>query len=429
MHTVSCHEFVNDKLKLIAKHSSTNKANVDVRYKMISTNPNSNTVAQFETVPSDEASEIDEVAELSVSLQDKRAQTVANQKGKLLRGVHAKSHGCVRAEFVIRDDIKEEYRVGLFAEPGKRYEAWIRFSNAAVLVEHDLKDGINGSRGMAIKVMDVDGDMLSKDGDKTNQDFLMVNTPEFAFANVRDYLRLDRILDLSDKGDDAALYFLPLQLAALGEPMEGEPAETTAARIKLKAIMAAMPAFNGFTDIDLGGTKASIDVIKEKIEKKTVRNPMEAQYFGAAPFLFGPGKAMKFSAVPCATSETPPFTEVTPDNPVADYLGEALVVTMEGNEDIIFDFKIQTRNVNDDRLNIENATTVWPDEETSYVSVAKITIKVPQTPHTEEERKHCEQLAFSPWHALAAHQPLGGINRLRRKVYTSSAEHRGACGY
>ncbi|WP_377190478.1 catalase family protein [Ruegeria meonggei] len=396
---------------------------------MKSSNNNLNAGAEFETVPSEESEEIDEIVELGVSLQDKRAQNLASQGGKILRGVHAKSHGCVKAEFTVRDDIEEKYRVGLFAQPGKKYEAWIRFSNADVLVEHDLKDGKNGSRGMAIKVMDVAGEMLSKDGAMSNQDFLMVNTPEFAFANVRDYLRLNRVLDLSDAGNDANPYFVPLQLAALGEPEEGESADKTAKRNMLRATMAAIPAFNGFTKADLAGTSASLNVIKSKIEPKTVRNPLEVQYFGAAPFLFGAGKAMKFSAAPRIAPEQSPFLDVTSDNPSGDYLSEALADAMLGNEDICFDFRIQIRDANDDVLNIENATTVWPDEEARYESVAKVTIKVPQTPHTEEERRHCEQLAFSPWHALAAHRPLGGINRLRRKVYASSAKHRCATGY
>ena len=123
----------------------------------------------------------------------------------LLRGVHPKSHGCVRAKFTVDDDLDESHRVGLFATPGKTFEAWIRYSNAAVLREDDLKAAdptkpdarSNGSRGMAVKVLDVGGEMLSEDQGRANQDFLMINTPEFAFANVRDYLRLNRVLKLN----------------------------------------------------------------------------------------------------------------------------------------------------------------------------------------------------------------------------------------
>ena len=36
-----------------------------------------------------------------------------------------------------------------------------------------------------------------------------------------------------------------------------------------------------------------------------------------------------------------------------------------------------------------------------------------------------EGLAFSPWHGLAAHRPLGSVMRARNTTYTNSAEFRG----
>ncbi len=389
--------------------------------------------ARFETVPAGEASEIDETADLTVSLQDMRAREDKSQGGNLMRGVHAKSHGCVKAEFVIRGDIEKKFRVGLFAHPGKSHEAWIRFSNAAVLREDDLKankEGVrqNGSRGMAIKILDVKGKMLSKDNGQSNQDFLMINTPEFAFANVRDYLRLNRILARSPMGDDPGPYFIPAILAQLGEPKNNEPAAVASKRMFLQSIMEKDPLLNKLSREDLEGTFASAKVAG-KISGQTVRNPMQVQYFGAAPFLFGAGQAMKFSAAPCVVTDQLPFPGITADHPSKDYLRDALGQTMKGSEDVCFHFMIQTRRVHAGDLNIEDATTTWPDEEASYVNVAQITIKAPQMPHTDDERKHCENLAFSPWHALADHQPLGGINRLRRKVYSDSAENRGAEGY
>jgi len=392
--------------------------------------------APFETVPSGETGEIDETAALTTVLQDIRAETDESQEGRLLRGVHPKSHGCVKAEFVVRDDIEKKYRVGLFAHPGKAYQAWIRFSNASVLREHDLKDGKNGSRGMAIKIIDVKGKMLSKDDGRSNQDFLMINTPEFAFANVRDYVRLERILARDPLGADPTPYFLPAKVAQLSKPVAGETADDAVKRNQqkeqLQAFMKTIPAFNGLTDEDLKGTFASAKVAaKIAHSDQTVCNPMQVQYFGAAPFLFGAGQVMKFSVVPCTVTDQEPFdpSTITADNPSEDYLGEALNQTLNGKQDVRYDFKIQTRSIDADDLNIEDATTTWPDEENSYVNVARITIKVPQSPHTLEAREHCEKLAFSPWHSLADHQPLGGINRLRRQVYSNSAKHRDASGY
>lgn len=389
--------------------------------------------ASFETVPAGEAGEIDETSKLGVALQAKRALEDESQEGRLLRGVHAKSHGCVKAEFVIRDDIDEVYRVGLFAQPGKVHEAWIRFSNAAVLREDDLKadrEGKrqNGSRGMAIKVFDVDGDMLSTDNGRSHQDFLMINTPAFAFANVRDYLRLNRILERSEKGADPTPYFFPAALAQLGQPIEGEPAEVTGKRQFLQGAIAKDPLLNNLSADDLRGTFASAKVAAT-IAQQTVRNPMQVQYFGAAPFLFGEGQAMKFSAAACAATAQAAFDDVTAEYPAKDYLREALEQAMKGSQDIGYDFKIQVRGVDADGLNIEDTTTTWPDELANYVNVARIIIKTPQSPYTAEALDHCEKLAFSPWHSLAVHRPLGGINRLRQQVYTHSASHRKADGY
>ncbi len=64
----------------------------------------------------------------------------------------------------------------------------------------------------------------------------------------------------------------------------------------------------------------------------------------------------------------------------------------------------------------------------NYQPVARINIPAPQDP-TANEREQCEAMAFSPWHSLAAHRPLGGINRLRQQVYVELAKHRGAPGY
>ncbi len=387
----------------------------------------------FETVPDGEAVQIDETVSLGKTLQDKRARADETQAGRILRGVHAKSHGCVKATFTVNRDIETKYRVGLFSKPGATYDAWIRFSNAAVLRTDDLEAderGVrrNGSRGMAVKVMNVGGKVLNTDGGRKAQDFLMINTPRFAFANVRDYLRLNRILERSPKGDVAAPYFFPAVLEELGDPKEGEPTKTTFIRNSLRAAVANDSLLKNLTPADKRGTRSSRGVVKE-IRRKLVRNPMMVQYFGAAPFLFGAGRAMKFSAAPCVSVDQKPFDNVTAEFPSRDYLREALGKTMSGKQDVCYDFLIQTRDVSEGQLNIEDATTTWPDELKNYVPAARIAVKVPQTPHKPEAIEICERLAFSPWHALADHRPLGGINRLRDKVYSESAKHRGAQGY
>jgi hypothetical protein len=394
--------------------------------------------AAFEVVPPGEAEQIRATAEIMTKLQDRRAATVNEPKGILLRGVHPKSHGCVKAEFVINKEIDEKYRVGLFATPGKKFDAWIRYSNAAAVVADDLQLGPvqqgpdqerkNGSRGMAIKILNVEGNVLSLDEGQQNQDFLMINTPMFAFSDVRTYLRLNEVLlnpKVSPNGDKPDGFFLPLQLLPAKKPLP----------------RANDPVWGniwvGFNSDDLKKTSKTLKVIKEEIEGKdnTVRNPLQVQYFGAAPFLFGEGRAMKFSAAPCAAVVQRDFEDrKNLADPSKDYLREALTQSMKGPENICFNFKIQTRSEAELEVEraeamlevepIEDATTLWRDELTSYEEVARITIPVPQAPDAPESIGHCEKLAFTPFHSLAAHRPIGGINRLRHEVYESSATHR-----
>ena len=60
-----------------------------------------------------------------------------------------------------------------------------------------------------------------------------------------------------------------------------------------------------------------------------------------------------------------------------------------------------------------------------YVAVARIS--VPPQPAWSEARSQVvdDRMAFSPWHGLAAHRPIGGIMRARKPAYAMSAEFRG----
>ena len=304
-----------------------------------------------------------------------------------LRGVHPKSHGCVQATFEVNRDLGGDLQQGLFAQTGRKFNAWIRFSNATTLVKPDIDGGKNESRGMALKVVDVKDRVFFEDAGVRSQDFLMINQPSFAFANVKDYLRLHQIL--LEKDDDPAFFFAPLQVAV-----------------------------PGITDADKARILQTFKLVSA-LQAVPVTNPLEVQYFGAAPFLFGPYRVMRFSADPCGEKKP----QVLPDNPSDSYLREALLRTLKGDEDVCFDFKVQVRNKGEADLAIENACAAW--DKTPWQTVAKITIPARQQGlDTAAGIQQCEKRVFSPWHALSAHQPIGGINRMRRAVYIASAKRR-----
>jgi len=395
----------------------------------------------FENIPPGENGDISTITKATPELQDKRIN-LPGQDGKLLRGVHPKSHGCVDATFEINKDINKEFQRGLFRNPGKVYKAKIRFSNASVKVADDLeKDarGIrqNGSRGMAIKVYDVDGKMIERDKKRKNQDFLMINTPEFAFASVRGYKFLTETLLASEDGTNpSSLFALVVVLSQInqwGLPPFPQPTEIDLAKLKQAAEGSAgklqIPA--RFSVQDLQELTTTLNIVFTKIQPKTVRNPAQEQYFGASSYLFGPKRVMKFSAAANPSVAQVKFN-IPPDDPSVNYLRKALAASMGEKQTLIYDFKIQVRDQKDgfgkNQELIENTSTTWAKDGISeidqYQNVAKITISAPQDVSSEKAVQECEDLAFTPWHSLRAHQPIGGINRLRRSVYDSSAYHR-----
>ena len=86
-----------------------------------------------------------------------------------------------------------------------------------------------------------------------------------------------------------------------------------------------------------------------------------------------------------------------------------------GSAETRFDFMVQLRT-NPTTMPVEDPTIPWKERASPFVKVA--TIRIPPQEFTAPARKTFgENLSFTPWHALPAHRPLGGINRVRRVVY------------
>ena len=62
----------------------------------------------------------------------------------------------------------------------------------------------------------------------------------------------------------------------------------------------------------------------------------------------------------------------------------------------------------------------WPEDAAPFQTVARIWIPR-QTFDTPGRMAFGENLSFTPWHAIAAHEPLGEINRVRKEVYSRLA--------
>jgi hypothetical protein len=129
-------------------------------------------------------------------------------------------------------------------------------------------------------------------------------------------------------------------------------------------------------------------------------------------------QAIKFSVVPHVTGES-----FNPDKAAdkSNYLREAMTKHL-ASQDACFDFKIQLQT-DAVKMPIEDPTVEWDEQESPYVKVA--TIRIPaQNFNTEERKCFDEKQSFSPWHTLPEHQPLGGVNRARKRIYGELAKFR-----
>ena len=284
-------------------------------------------------------------------------------KGLVLRDAHPKAHGLVRAEFIVVDSLPEELQHGVFAQP-RKFDALIRFSAGGVSVQ---SDEIEQARGMAIKLLGVEGDKILDDerGAKT-QDFVMINFPLFFSRNLKDYEELHRALA---SGTTDAFY------------------KTRPIEKKVFYQMNHQPFYN----------------------------PLQVPYWSETPYKLG-SKAIKFSARPITTQANAKPAVTNPD-----YLRDALVKQI-GSEDVYFEFLIQVQT-DPVKMPVEDSVVDWDEEEAPFQRVALI--RIPRQdisgPATQEI---AEQLSFTPWHALPEHRPLGSINRARRVVYQTVSRFR-----
>ena len=100
--------------------------------------------------------------------------------GGFERGGNTKTHGIVRAEFTVHDNLPPELRRGIYASP-LTYRAWVRFSGPGPYVTPDIDDV--GFMSMSIKLMGVPGPKLM-DQEQSTQDLLGVSPPTFVTPDV-----------------------------------------------------------------------------------------------------------------------------------------------------------------------------------------------------------------------------------------------------
>jgi hypothetical protein len=68
------------------------------------------------------------------------------------------------------------------------------------------------------------------------------------------------------------------------------------------------------------------------------------------------------------------------------------------------------------KMPVEDPSVEWDEKVSPFITVA--TLDIPQQAFdSAPQMEYCEGLSFTPWHSLPQHQPIGGVNRIRKTVY------------
>lgn len=312
-------------------------------------------------------------------------EKTAKDYGSAVRGVHAKAHAIVKGRLDVLTGLPGPLAQGLFASSGS-YDVLMRFST---LPGDILDDSISVPRGLAIKLFGVSGDRLPGSEADSTQDFILVNGPAFAAPTPKAFLaNLKMLAKTTDTGEGLK--------KALSATLQVVDAALETVGVKSPTIQT------------LGGAPNT--------------HPLGETYYTQVPFRYGDHIA-KLSLAPVS----PNMTALTGDkvnasgrpDALREDIGEVLI-----EQDSVWELRVQLCT-DLEAMPIEDASIVWDEKQSPFVAVARITVPAQISWEHGASDGQDKAVAFSPWHGLAAHEPIGGVNRARKPTYEASAKFRG----
>lgn len=313
-----------------------------------------------------------------------QARSAVEQNRPLCRAVHAKGV-CARAVFQVLDvtqgrtpALAARLAKGIYARPAS-YPATVRFSNSDPSIHSDTRQDI---RGMAFCV-----DLAASNPDhaRIRQDYSMQSAPALAFNDVRSVVLYAKVF--------------------------GAPNQATA--------LQSLPHRD-----QLIFAQTMVRVMRQ------LRQPVQAyqrlRYWSCTPFRHGPHDVVKYSAWPAVTV---PGSDCDAHNPNA--LRDALVRHLyEPTGRVSFDFGLQFLDAKrmtyqgkprDADFWIENAAIEWPESQTPFHTVARLSL-VPGSAFGAEQ---CDDLRINvSKNTTADCAPLGTVNRVRSRAVVASQQAR-----
>lgn len=325
-----------------------------------------------ESIPADEDVHTAQIIASGVRMVN--ATRVEAKDGLYRRDAHAKAHGCALGTFTVKA-AEKRLQEGVFAA-SKTYKAWVRFSSGSTTPQSDWKPD---ARGMAIKLMGVPGKkLLEGEEEAQTHDFVMLNNSAFFIRDVKEYASLTQF---QGEGSQFGYFFA------------GSPAEWHLREFR----------------IGLG------------ILKWPPSNLLSTQFHSMTAYRFGTRNNVKYSAKPvaCSGQASIPNGGVPWDK---DGLRLLLQDELKAGPAACFDFMVQLQ-APDKNMPVEDTTVLWSEKDSPFVAVARLELPK-QDIQPARDSGFCENLSFTPWHALPEHRPIGGLNRVRKAVYQGIARYR-----
>ncbi len=336
--------------------------------------------ASVEVIAPDEAQTFTQLGETMLAI----TRTMADRYRHAYRPVHAKSHGVVKAQLEVMQGLPEELAQGLFAKPGT-YDALMRFSTNPGDM---LADNVSSPRGLAIKVMDVNGRTLPGIDGHTSQDFVCVNGDVFTAPDPKAFLS---------------------QIKTFQKTLTVSEGVKHAVSVAARATNAAIGVV-GLHSASLEGVGAA------------ATHPLGESFTTVSPLRYGDYVA-KIGFAPSNAA----LRELTGKSIDLDESYNALrdkIRAFFGESTGVWDVKVQLALADEKNFPIEKADTRWPEDESPWRVVARLTA-LPQESYSDARQTFVdEQVGFTPWHALEAHRPLGGIMRSRKAAYEEAQKYR-----
>jgi hypothetical protein len=334
----------------------------------------------LEQVADDEAETIQELTRTLLKI----SETTFENGNEAIRSVHAKPHGIVQAQLTVLDHLPPHLAQGIFARP-RSYPVVMRFSTSPGDL---LPDAVSTPRGVAIKVIGVEGQRLPGSENDTTQEFLMVDSPAFLAPDAKHFVRSLKLL------------------AATTDRVEGFKTILSSALRGAESLLEKSGHESGALK-GLGG--------------HPLTHILGASFFTQVPTRHGDYVA-KLSLVPVSPALVALRDTKLPLKDQPDGLRQAVSAFFR---DKSADWELRVQLCTDlESMPIEDASVEWPEERSPFVTVARLSAPVQLTWDDATSPNADQRLTFSPWSGIEAHRPLGSVMRARKATYEASASFR-----